>query len=319
MNNILKNFNFCIDNTIKEKIKTFSKKIRLKIESYILICLSFIFSKLNIKLSYILARILGILIYFFIPIRKKVAYYNLKRVFRKKSNREIYAIIMKMYINFSYFFLESIIMKKLRIDKIYGLKDNVKVYGLEILQEAVNKEKGVILYTGHIGNWHVMGQKLVELGFPINNVIKRQRNPFIFEKEMNTMLNAGMKISILQKTPKNIFQALKEKDVVEFLADQDAGKDGIFVDFFGLKASTAVGPALFSLKLGSPLIFAVDIREKFYKHKIFIEKIDYTSIDDKEKDIYNLTKLLTQKIEKYIISNPSQYFWLHRRWFTRPK
>jgi KDO2-lipid IV(A) lauroyltransferase len=166
-----------------------------------------------------------------------------------------------------------------------------------------------------------MGQRLVDAGYKINNIVKRQRNPYVFDKEMDAMTKSGMKITILQKTPKNIFKALKDKDIVEFLADQDAGDDGIFVDFFGVKASCATGPALFSLKMNCPLVFVIDIRKNDspLKHEIYIESLEYIPNDDTEQDIYILTEILTKKLEKYIIAHPEQYFWLHKRWLTRPK
>jgi Kdo2-lipid IVA lauroyltransferase/acyltransferase len=315
---MFKNFQFELDEEVAKKVKNVLKEIQGLLEFCLLKILIFIFSILNIKVSYFIAYIIGNFVYFFLPLRKQVGFYNLKRVFKDKTDKELYSILRKVYINFSYFMLESMIMYKLRKDPLYGLKDNIKIFGLENLDEAIKKDKGSVLYTAHIGNWHIMGQKFVQLGYAINNVIKKQRNSFVFDEEVKGMLDSGMKITILQKTPKNIFKALINKDIVEFLADQDAGENGIFVDFFGLKASTATGPALFSLKMEVPLIFAIDLRENLYKHKIFIEKVDYIPTGEKDKDVYNLTEILNQKLEKYIYNNPEQYFWLHRRWFTRP-
>lgn len=291
------------------------KDLKHRIEFYILELFIFLFELIPIKSAYYLCKYLGLFFYYFLPIRRTTAYFNLKRVFPNKSDIEIYNIIKEMYVNFSYFFLESIIMGKLR----ETLTKNVKVFGLENLDAAVNRDNGVVLYTAHIGNWHIMGQKLVDSGFKINNLIKRQRNPYVFDKEVKAMEKCGMKTTILQKTPKNIFKALKDKDIVEFLADQDAGDDGIFIDFFGVKASTAIGPALFSLKMESPIVFVVDIRNKEnpLKHEVYIEGLDYSITGKFDEDIKHLTEILTKKLEKYIIAHPEQYFWLHKRWLTR--
>ncbi len=292
------------------------KNFKHKLEYFFLFFLICFFRSLPINLCYKISKLLGNFIYYFVPIRKKTAYYNLKRAFPAKTDKEIFEIIRKMYINFLYFILESIIMNqklKPRFD------ENIKIYGIEKLQEAFIRGNGVVLYTAHLGNWHVMGAKLVALGFPVNNIVKRQRNPYVFDEEINAMLETGMKITVLQKTPKNIFKALKDGDVVEFLADQDAGTDGVFIDFFGEKASAAVGPAIFALKMNAPIIFAIDIRDDKYKHSIFLETIDSSSLDVNDENVKNLTETLSKKLEDYILKYPEQYFWLHKRWMTRPK
>lgn len=114
------------------------------------------------------------------------------------------------------------------------------------------------------------------------------------------MLSAGMKIVVVYKTPKNIFKAFDNKYVVEFLAAQDAGNDGMFFDFFGVKASTAIGPALFSRRIDVPIIFALDIREDIYKHNIFIERVEYKFTDNKEEDIKNLINILIKNGKVFI-------------------
>ncbi|MFC1484944.1 lysophospholipid acyltransferase family protein [bacterium] len=292
-----------------------SKRLQHYFEYFLLKFLEYIFNLFPILWSYKFIKFLGLAIYYFFPIRKMTAYYNLKRVFPNKDDKTIYSIIKNMYVNFSYFILESIIMQKLR----RTLHKNVDVLGLENLQQAVSQNKGVVLYTAHLGNWHIMGQKLVDMGFVVNNIVKKQRNSLVFDEEVAAMKKVGMKTTILQKTPKNIFKAFKDKDIVEFLADQDAGDDGIFIDFFGTKASTATGPALFSLKLGAPMIFAIDVRQGLFKHKIFLETIKFDSKGDLNADIMDLTHLLTKKLEQYIMDYPDQYFWLHKRWLTREK
>lgn len=269
---------------------------------------------LPVSFVYACARCLGLFVYYIFPIRKYTALYNLHRAFPNKTPREIQIIIKNMYIHFSTFLFEAIIMHRIRTT----LSNTVTVHGIEHVKTAHAHGKGVILWTAHIGNWQVMGQRLVNAGFPVNNIVKRQRNPFVFDREVEAMRAVGMKVTILQKTPKNIFKALKENDVVEFLSDQDAGYDGVFVDFFGIKASTPTGPALFSLKLGAPIVTAIDVRIHHMHHELFCESIDYTPTGNETHDVYMLTQIMTKKLEEYITRYPDQYFWLHKRWLTRP-
>lgn len=301
------------------KFAHFFVKLKHKLETKVIKCFEIFFNMFNIKVSYFLAYIFGNLIYIFFPLRQNVARYNIKRVFKNYSFFQVENILRRCYIEFSYFVIESFFMHKLANDKIYGVDDNVKILGIENLEEAKSLDKGIILVTFHTGNWHIMGEKLFRLGYDISNIVKKQSNPFMFEMELEHMKAVGMETITLQNTPKNILEAFSKKKVVEFLIDQDAGENGVFVDFFGLKASTVRGPAIFSTKLNIPILLAVDVREKFFKHKIFIEKIDVSVSSDKEENIKNIMLKLNEKVEKYILKNPEQYFWFHRRWFTRPK
>ena len=291
------------------------KRIQHKLEYVLLEFFVWLFNSWSTEFGYKFCEGLGKFAYRFFPKRKLTAFENIKQAFPDKSETEIWKIVEQVYINCAYFFLESVIAKRLSKD----IDNNVQVFGLDKLKKAVDKGKGVVLYTAHIGNWHVMGHKLVAEGFVLNNVVKRQRNAKVFDKEVEAMLESGMKVTVLQKTPKNIFKALKGGDVVEFLADQDAGDTGIFIDFFGKKASTAIGPALFSLKMQSPIVFAVDIRKDEFRHEVYIETIDFETTGDMDADVYTLTKILTKKLEQYIIKYPDQYFWLHKRWNTRER
>ncbi len=301
------------------KIASFFINLKNELEIKFMKCLEVFFNLFNIRVSYFLAYILGNILYIFLPIRQNVARYNIKRVFKNYSFFQIEKILRRCYIEFSYFVVESFLMKKLSNDKAYGIDNNVRILGIENLEEAKALNKGIILTTFHLGNWHIMGKKLVKMGYSISNIIKKQNNPFMFDMEVEHMKEVGMDTITLQNTPKNILEAFNEKKVVEFLIDQDAGENGIFLDFFGLKASTVTGPAVFGSKLNIPILLAVDIREKFFKHKIFIEKIEVESSENKEENVKNIMSRLNEKVEKYIAKNPEQYFWFHRRWFTRPK
>jgi Kdo2-lipid IVA lauroyltransferase/acyltransferase len=270
---------------------------------------------LPVSVIYKLGKCLGRFIYYIIPFRKKTAIENIKRALGNKSDQEINLIIKKMYENFSYFVFESIIMPRIR----KKVDQDTIVEGEKYLRESFDLGKGVVFCTAHIGNWHVMGQKLVDLGFPINNIVKRQRNALVFGEEVKAMEKAGMKVTIMQQTPKNILKAFNQGDVVEFLCDQDAGDNGVFVDFFGYPASTVTGPALFSIKLNAPIIFCVDVRINTFTHKIFLEKIECKLSGNLDEDIKNLTQYLTKRLEQYIIDYPEQYFWLHKRWNTQKK
>jgi len=123
----------------------------------------------------------------------------------------------------------------------------------------------------------------------------------------------------VQHAVRETLRTLKDKNAVGFFADQNAGEQGVFVDFFGKLASTARGPVALALKTGAPIIFSLDIRLPNDKHRVYISPpIHLEKTNDTEKDIEKWTRKLMETLEGYIIEYPEQWLWLHNRWKTRP-
>jgi KDO2-lipid IV(A) lauroyltransferase len=122
---------------------------------------------------------------------------------------------------------------------------------------------------------------------------------------------------------RGILKALHEKKFVAILADQDAGGNGIFVDFLGRPASTGRGPAAFVLKTRAPIVFCVTIREPQGRHRIEAELLTFdfsqngAALSEEEK-LKSVTQAWTKVLEKYVRQYPDHWFWMHRRWKTRP-
>ncbi len=105
---------------------------------------------------------------------------------------------------------------------------------------------------------------------------------------------------------------------VIILADQDAGKNGVFTNFFGVPASTAKGPILFALRTGACVVEIFDIRQKDDSHVIKIsEPLKLSVTGDIERDIEVNTNKLIKDLEELILEYPSQWLWMHNRWKTK--
>ncbi len=199
-----------------------------------------------------------------------------------------------------------------QIDKIFVVEE-----GEQILREKGSK----IIITAHIGNWEVGGAGLVSRYGDLVSLAYRMKN-----KKLNELINSirrasGLKIIFHDQPLKDFVKALKEKKKVVFLADQNALRHrGVFVDFFGLPASTVVFPAKLAFRYNVPVVFAYqyyDENEKIYK--AVIKEIDWKPSKDKEESIKNLVQIYTKEIENAVRKHPDQYFWVHKRWKTRPE
>jgi KDO2-lipid IV(A) lauroyltransferase len=106
-----------------------------------------------------------------------------------------------------------------------------------------------------------------------------------------------------------------------FIADQNAGSKGLFVDFFGRQASTYKSIGLLAIHHEVPIIVGCARRlSDRFDYEIVVNRVihpsEWTGRDD---ELMWITQEYTRAIEEFIRVDPSQYLWVHRRWKTRPK
>jgi len=193
------------------------------------------------------------------------------------------------------------------------------VEGINYIKSALESNRGVILVTAHFGNWELLGLIGAMKGFPAK-ILAREQKP----EQLNELLNKyreskGSKVIKKGFETREIIRALKNHQPVGILADQDAGKKGIFVDFLKRPASTSPGPLAFSFKTESIVIPCFIIREKGPYHRMIINpplNLDYTLGKEKfiRKGLEKFSKLLGDYIRMY----PSQWLWFHKRWKSTP-
>lgn len=184
----------------------------------------------------------------------------------------------------------------------------------DVLDEALAEGRGCIMVSGHMGNWEIGGCLAAARGIPTTFVVTTQRNKLIEAKFDRYREASGAEIVKRRVATRGVLSALKRKRLVAILIDQDAHEDGAFVPFFGRLASTPRGPAVLHLRTGAPLVFGYSLRLPGERYRLHYERIDTTGITDADE----LTALLTQKLETAIRIRPEQWFWMHRRWKTRP-
>jgi len=198
--------------------------------------------------------------------------------------------------------------------------ERTELGGFSFLQEALEGGRGAVLITAHFGNWEIAGASLALRDVPLDVVAQRQRNP-LFDADINhTRERMGMTVIPRSVAPKEVLRSLRRGRAVAILGDQNVRKSGVFVEFFGKKASTARGAAIFALRTGSPVFMGVNRRLPGYPPRYHLEilPVDFTPSGNMEDDVLRLTQLHTSYLEKEVVRAPDQYFWQHRRWKTRP-
>lgn len=200
------------------------------------------------------------------------------------------------------------------------VRDATTVEGLELLEAALARGTGAIIVTGHLGSWEIGGAAVAVRGVPVDGVALVQANP-LFDADLVESRNAlGMRIVARGNAPREVLRSLAGNRVPALVADQNARRGGVFVDFFGHPAATYRGPALFSLRTGAPIFVGVCLRTSRHpqRYRVVLEPVSVEESGDLEADVARLTAAHTAVLERWVRRAPEQYFWPHKRWKTRP-
>jgi KDO2-lipid IV(A) lauroyltransferase len=201
------------------------------------------------------------------------------------------------------------------------LRDIVDCEGLQHVDAARALGRGVIMITGHLGAWEMIGFALSAFGHRADFLVRRSENPAIEQLIEDRRTRFGNRTIDKRNAARAMLETLRRGDILGLLVDMNVVREqGIFVDFFGVPASTTFIAAKLSLRTGAPMvpIFALwDDRRRRYM--IYIEApLAIERSGDEEKDIRQLTLKFTKIVEEYVRRYPDQYLWIHKRWRTRP-
>jgi Kdo2-lipid IVA lauroyltransferase/acyltransferase len=189
------------------------------------------------------------------------------------------------------------------------------------LELLLDEQRGLILLTGHYGNWEILGYVLATLGFATLSVARPLDNPYVNEYVLGVRQRRGQKIVDKRGATTQVTDALARHGTVGFIADQNAGHKGLFVDFFGRKASTYKSIGLLAMEYQTPVVigYARRIGDGF-RFRVAAQDIIFPQDwQDQDDPLKYITQRYTKAIEDFVRQDPSQYLWVHRRWKSRPK
>ncbi len=201
--------------------------------------------------------------------------------------------------------------------KVFDKNSNVEVVGLEILEKLKHDKKGAVLISGHFANWELMAAVFSQAKLPVRVTYRPTNNPY-FDKRIRAQRKAyGIDLMVPKSGPKGakeLIQALRMGDSVALLNDQKFN-EGIEIPFFGHGAMTAPGPTRLAMQTGAPLIPMSIVRTGGANFRVTIHKeIKLVDTGKRTKDIHATVLKITGFIEDQIRANPTDWFWVHRRW-----
>ncbi|MDR2425792.1 MAG: lysophospholipid acyltransferase family protein [Endomicrobium sp.] len=286
------------------------------IEYFSLKAVMFFLYLFSLSFAQKIGQIFASFAYFFVPMRKKHVIDMLTFAFPEKSKKEIRTIAKNTYKSFMKTIIEMIFFPVLSDKAI----ENMMVYeNEEVINDALGRNKGMIFMSAHFGNWELTALSFSK-SHPMSVIVAKQSNPLVDKMINDIRTKRGFKT--INKDDKmafrNVIKALRAKETVAILADQDAGKQGVFVPFFGKLASTPKGPALFAIKAGCPIVTAFGIRQPDGKIKVRFKEIPFYDTKDEEENIRLINAQYSRLLEEVIREYPDHWFWFHRKWKTMP-
>lgn len=291
-------------------------KLRRYVLYYLARCLAFFVYIIPLSVALGLADIIGQMAFWIARKYAKITLENLRSVFGgEKTDSEIHRIARQVFKNISRNAVELVRFPKISKTNIDNI---IRIEGSEILDREFSKGKGIIVVTGHIGNWEMMAITLRIKGYPGVAVGKR-----IYFHKYDEYLNSlrryhDVNIVYRDDSPRKILKVLRSNGIVGIVADQDVDSvEGVFINFLGRKAYTPAGPAVLAKATGASLVPVIMIRDGRRHRLIVNDPIELVDTGNKEADVVVNTQRWSDVLESYIRKYPDQWVWMHRRWKTK--
>jgi len=285
------------------------------IEAGLSIILSIPLAVLPLQWAVKAGEALGLLLFYLWGSRRRIAIENLSKsvaVHALIITEPVEAIIRNNFKNLGRSFAEVI---KIYFGSGRKIFDVVHIEGIENLHVARAKGKGVMLITGHCGNWELLALSASTRLFPISIVARPVNNPYINSFVESARKKYGNRVINKKGALKPVMQGLKNNDCIGILMDQAViPEEGYVIDFLGRGAWTTKMPALIARKTGAAAIPAF-IHREHHGHRIRLyPEVELSGDDDKEKALKADTERFSGFVEQYIREHPSEWLWIHRRW-----
>ena len=262
--------------------------------------------------SHWLARSYTRLLDMALPRLRRVAMANLDMAFPALSEREHTRIVDGIFLSIARLLVTFARFPRLNRTNIGQW---IRYEGFEHFEHALQRGKGVLFATAHLGNWELSAFAHALLAAPMHVVVRPLDNPLIDALVARRRTMSGNKVIEKKDFARGILQALAANEAVGILIDQNASLDtGVFVDFFGIPACAGAGFARLAAHTGAAVIpgFALwsDAERKFVLR--FYPAVPISG--DVQQDTARIHAVLERIIREY----PDQWLWIHRRWKTRP-
>lgn len=256
---------------------------------------------------------LGALAYL-LGVRRAVALDGLSRAFPDASLRDRRRLARSAYRQLGRSLAELFLV---RSNSDQELERLVRFDGWAKYEAALAKGQGVVCAIAHFGNFELLAREVPRRGVPLSVIVRTLDDRFGRWIERDRSLRGATALAA-RGSSHAALAALRRNEVLAIAIDQNMRPSrGIFVDFFGSKACTTPAAAVFALRTGATLLAAFPVRQADGTHLVHVHG-PFETMRTGRGAVEELTQLLTRAVEDEARAHPDHWFWVHRRWKTRP-
>jgi KDO2-lipid IV(A) lauroyltransferase len=250
-------------------------------------------------------------------IRRGVAEEQIARAFPELDAARVSEIARQSYESLGRTAMETMLLPSRSPREVRDLITEVENF--ELAQERLARGKGLIIVTGHVGNWEMGAAYMAARGLPISVVARHMANPLVDRYLTRTRERLDLKVIHDEQAVRRVPRTLRSREAVAIVMDQaTAGLASTWVPFFGRLAKTPRGPAVFALRLDTPILFGACTRLPDGNFRFFFEPVDAERTGDTDADVDAIVAAYTATLERLVRRVPGQYMWQHRRWKHSP-
>lgn len=198
--------------------------------------------------------------------------------------------------------------------------DLCKIEGWFWLRKVQCEGKGYFLLSGHFGNWERVAHLQAALSHPLWMVARPLDNPYLERLFARRRESTGNRVVHKRNAVREVARGLKAGKGIAFVIDQNFGEPGgVFVPFFGRLAATTPALGRLAVRFNAPVLPVFAYPEPGGRYRIvYGPPLEIPRTGDAEADAQALTARATAAIEEAVRACPTAWFWMHRRWRTRP-
>jgi KDO2-lipid IV(A) lauroyltransferase len=253
---------------------------------------------------------LGGLAYLVLGRSRRVALVNLRLIYGQTlPDKEISGLARQAFVNLGRFAYD---VARLGKAAPQGLMRLVSVRGVEHLDRALARGKGVIGLSGHVGNWELLGAYLSQRGYRVNVLATRLKDDKLDDLIVSMRRQAGLEVLERSRGVKEALRCLRRGEILGVLIDQDTSVDSVIVDFLGRPAKTAVGPVKLAVRTGAAVVPMAMLATDDGGYRIEVR--EPVVLSGREDTVAEDVERCSRAIESFIRAEPSQWVWMHKRW-----
>jgi len=290
------------------------------VKYYLFQLLRFVDRMIPRRAAYALGALLAELFYLFSPRSRANFRANLLHVLRysgeetggREARRNVRRLVRKNFRNFAYYLVDFFRFSRFRD---HHLRELVEVEGKENVDLCLERGKGAIGVTAHLGNWELGGIIFSLLGYSINAIALSHENTKLNRLFVHQRALGGVNVIPVGRAALRSLRALKKNEIVVILGDRAVTEAGMEVDFFGAPAQIPRGPASLAVRSGAEIFFGYFIRESTHKYRtVFGPPIEFDRSKSREEQIKEVIRALVKEMEGCILKNLSQWYMYYRIW-----